>query len=283
MSKALRLLNLLTDERKIAIAAIDHRGLLKKMLHPEDPESTTTREISEWKRLMAELYSDKVSALLVDPVYGSSLVGSGGKCGWLLSMEQTGYLGGQEARVTELIPNWSVARAKELGASGVKLLLYYDPENVELAKHQRELAASVAKDAKKEGMVFLLEPLSYKVEGSREQEVLKIAREVSDLDVDIFKFEYPGSREGCLALSTILPKPWVLLSAGVDFDNYQNQLKIACEAGASGMAVGRAAWQEFGQYEPKEREEFLRKVAVNRIEKLTEVVKEYGKSVSEPE
>ena len=44
MSKTDRLQKLLTDENKITIAAVDHRGLLKTMLHPEDPEVTTEKK-----------------------------------------------------------------------------------------------------------------------------------------------------------------------------------------------------------------------------------------------
>ena len=147
MSKAERMEELMTESGKLTIAAIDHRGLLKKMLHPEIPEQTSDNEIKEWKRQMVELLDDKVSGLLIDPIYGRDLVDTRRKCGWILSMEQTGYRGDQQARVTELIPNWSVARAKDMGASGVKLLLYFDPENRELVKKQYRVAERVAKKA----------------------------------------------------------------------------------------------------------------------------------------
>src|SRR3989339_44767 len=127
MSKIERLKRISTESGRLTIAAIDHRGLLKKMMHPENPELTKEKEIKEWKCAMVELLADNVSGLLIDPTYGSDLVDTQRKCGWILSMEQTGYRGNQQARATEIIPNWNVEKAKELGASGVKLLLYYDP------------------------------------------------------------------------------------------------------------------------------------------------------------
>jgi tagatose 1,6-diphosphate aldolase len=281
MSTVARMQQLLTSSGKITIAAIDHRGLLKKMLHPENPETTTDHEIKDWKKLMCQLYSSRISGLLIDPSYGLDLVDTTKSCGWLLSMEQTGYRGGQAARVTDIVPGWSVQAAKEAGASGVKLLLYYDPENKSLAEQQLALAEQVGEECQRAGMVYLLEPLSYNIEGSREAEVLRIVQAVAHLPVDIFKFEYPGTQRACETISSIVTKPWVLLSAGADYETYKEQLRAACSAGASGMAVGRAAWQEFGQYESVERERFLRETATARIEELSSIVETYGKAVHE--
>lgn len=271
MSKVQRMSKLLTNGGKIAIAAIDHRGLLKTMLHPEKPELTSDEEIREWKRKLVQLYSDKVSGLLIDPSYGANLVDLSQKCGWILSMEKTGYRGGQEARETEILENWSVRQAKELGASGAKLLLYYDPENLELAKRQKEVAERIAKECVQEGMIFLLEPLTYK----KSQDpfiVERIVDELMDLPVDIFKLEYPGSTESCERISQKLSVPWVLLSAGAEYVEFKQRLEVACRAGAAGMAVGRAAWQEFGNYTGSAREKFLETTAVERIVELVKIV-----------
>lgn len=279
MSKFIRLQKMLTSSGKLTIAALDHRGLLKIMLHPEDPESTSNEEITQWKELMVSSYRERVSCLLIDPVYGEQLVDINAKCGWIMSLEQTGYRGGQEARVTELIPGWDVKKIKQAGAVGVKLLLYYDPENVELARRQRELASKVGKECEREQMVFLLEPLTYKK--SRDPYIVeRMVDELINLPVDIFKLEYPGSLEKCQRISQKLAVPWVLLSAGADYDVYKQELETACRAGASGMAVGRAAWQEFGRYEGGKREEFLKTIAVERIVELGKIVEQYAKPVA---
>lgn len=275
MDKMTRLQKLVNEEGMIAISALDHRGLLKKMLHPENPEVTSESEITDWKRKMVGLYKNLVSGLLIDPTYGRNLLDHTAKCGWIFSMEQTGYEGGEEARVTRLIPDWSVGQARELGASAVKLLLYYDPNNRELAKIQKETAAKVAEECVREGMVFLLEPLSYTKEKD-ENVVEKIVDDLIDLPVDIFKLEFPGDLEKCLRITKKLTVPWVLLSAGVSYELYREQLETACKNGAKGMAVGRAAWQEFGQYPQAEREKFLEEVAVTRIKELVMILAKYG-------
>lgn len=279
MSKTTRLRQLLLANGKIAIAALDHRGSLKANLHPENPDITTDQEILSWKSRMIDLYKNRVSGLLIDPIYGKKLIDTAMQPGWMLSMEKTGYRGGKEARVTEILEDWSVAKAKEMGACSVKLLLYYDPENTELAKKQKEIAMKLSEECEREGMVYLLEPLSYKVDGSREEEVLRIVDELADVPVDIYKSEYPGTKQACEQISKRVRSPWVLLSAGMEYSQYKIALTVACQSGASGFAVGRALWQEFGQYEGEARERYFREVASPRMDELLEIVDKYGKKI----
>ncbi len=279
MSKTTRLEQLLLPNGKIAIAALDHRGSLKENLHPENPEITSDAEILEWKKRMIALYKDRVSGLLVDPIYGEKLIDTSLTPGWMMSMEKTGYRGGKEARVTEILDGWSVKQAKEMGACSVKLLLFYDPDNIELAKKQKEIALKLSEECEREGMVYLLEPLSYLVEGSREDEVLRIVQDLADIPVDIYKSEYPGTRRACEEISRLIKAPWVLLSAGMEYSQYKQALEIACQSGASGFAVGRALWQEFGQYEGADREKYFMEVASPRMDELLSIVDQYGKAV----
>lgn len=277
MSKTARLQKLFNQANKITIAAMDHRGSLKRALHPENPEATTEAEILAWKKKLVSLFEDEVAGILIDPVYGKDILPENKSRGWLLSMEKTGYRGDGEARETEIIPNWSVKQAKEMGACGVKLLLYYDPENSKLSQSQKALAEKIGRDCQAEEMVYLLEPLSYKVEGTRSVEVLKIVEELKDLPVDIFKLEYPDSREACRAITQMLKVPWVLLSAGMEYDKYRDALKIAMEEGATGFAVGRAVWQEFGDFaEGAERDNYFQTVAKTRMKELVEIVNGYS-------
>jgi len=271
--------SLLTESGKIAIAALDHRGSLQESLNLNNPGLVTREEMMNWKKRMIALYEEEVSGILIDPVFGKELVDLGASCGWMMSLEKSGYRGGKEERVTELLPDWGVKETKGLGVGAVKLLLYYDPENKELAQRQRELALRVGEECEKEGMVFLLEPLSYKIEGTREQEVLRIAEELAELPVDIWKFEYPETKQACERIGQIVQKPWVLLSAGMEYTRYKTALEVACRAGASGMAVGRAVWQEFGEMQGYERERFLQEESVARIRELVTIVEKTGKSV----
>src|SRR5579875_975844 len=73
-------------------------------------------------------------------------------------------------------------------------------------------------------------------------------------------------------------RPWVLLSAGVDYPAYKQQVEMAVAAGASGVLGGRAFWKEYFQQDgPAARERFLRDEAVERVRQIDEIVREKAK------
>jgi tagatose 1,6-diphosphate aldolase len=55
----------------------------------------------------------------------------------------------------------------------------------------------------------------------------------------------------------------------VDYETYIRQVMVACNAGSSGIAVGRAVWQEAISMTGLERSEFLKTVACQRLAHLT--------------
>jgi len=82
----------------------------------------------------------------------------------------------------------------------------------------------------------------------------------------------------CRELNRASRLPWVLLSAGVDFESFRKQVKIACKAGASGFLAGRALWQEGAQIRSRdERMNFFQNTAAPRLKELAEIADIYGK------
>ena len=120
-----------TDQGIFTMCAIDHRGSLKRMLNPANPDAVTYGQMVEHKLLMAETLGQHASAVLLDPVYGVAqcVVGGAlpGHTGLLVALEATGYAGSSQRRHSQVEPGWSVAKIKRLGASAVKLLVYYHP------------------------------------------------------------------------------------------------------------------------------------------------------------
>ncbi|HUV88971.1 MAG TPA: tagatose 1,6-diphosphate aldolase [Anaerolineae bacterium] len=78
-----------------------------------------------------------------------------------------------------------------------------------------------------------------------------------------------GWLDACRELSEASRVPWVLLSGGADFQTYLHQAAAAARAGASGVAVGRAVWQEATELPPEGRDEFLNTVARERMARVT--------------
>ena len=81
----------------------------------------------------------------------------------------------------------------------------------------------------------------------------------------------------CAEISSLSRAPWILLSAAADYNTYLHQVRVACQAGASGCAVGRAVWQEAVGLTGQERATFLGKVALPRLEALTRLCSELGR------
>lgn len=186
-------------------------------------------------------------------------------------------------RTSCLLEGWSAERAQCAGADAVKLLIYYHPDSSdEVRRHQQELVRQVGQECERTDMPFLLELVSYALdeEGTDSPEfarrkpdlVIRSAAEFSQptYKVDILKLEFPAQlrwtqefstgtfdgverqavytlgevREFCRQLDEAAGAPWVILSAGVDIEEFLIQVDLATEARASGFLCGRAIWKE---------------------------------------
>ncbi len=185
-----------------------------------------------------------------------------------------------------------------MGASAVKLLVYFRPDLKEIASRQLDLIAKVADQCIKEDIPFLVEPVSYPVEevgvsalkfaDMKSELVIETARQITSLPIDVLKAEFPADMQFerdekkllqlCQELDQASRLPWVLLSAGADFKTFRKQVEIACKAGASGFLAGRALWQEGVQIRSREeRMNFFKSTAAPRLRKLAAVVNKYSK------
>jgi tagatose 1,6-diphosphate aldolase len=108
--------------------------------------------------------------------------------------------------------------------------------------------------------------------------VVESAKRLTPLGADILKAEFPLDiaetnqtlwKEACEEISSVINIPWILLSAAVEYEAFVQQVVVACNAGASGIAVGRAVWKEAVTMEREERIQFLRNVGRQRISRLT--------------
>lgn len=297
----LRGLQQIANERGIfTMLALDHRGSLRKALNPMAPAQVPYETMVELKVLLARILGPHASAVLLDPIYGAAqAVGQGalpGQVGLIVSLEASGYEGEATARRTALIPHWDVSKAKRMGASAVKLLLYYHPASL-TARDQEELTATVADACRTADIAFLLEPLSYALDpaapkGSqafareRPHIVHDTARQLVGLGVDVLKAEFPADLQyespeqalgQCRRLSEAIDVPWVLLSAAVDYELFRRQVEIACRGGAAGFLAGRAIWQEITRLGREQWEEYAATTAVDRLRELVEIANATGR------
>ena len=292
----LRGLQEILNERGVfAMVALDHRGSLRRALNPAAPTQVSPETMTELKLLLTRALAPYASAVLLDPIYGAAqAIGQGvlpGRTGLIVSLEASGYEGDETARRTALIRGWDVARIKRMGASAVKMLVYYHPEAA-TANQQEHLVATVGGSCQAHDIPFLLEPVSYSLDPSaapkgslafarqRPQIVLESARRLAALGVDVLKAEFPSdlrydtpeeALDHCRHLSEAITAPWVLLSAAADYELFAEQVDIACRAGASGFLAGRAIWQEITRLRREEWEEFANTTCVERLTALIEI------------
>jgi tagatose 1,6-diphosphate aldolase len=279
-----------TPRGTLAIMALDHRGNLRQAINPAAPDSVSPAEMSLFKQQVVAALSPVCSAVLLDPEFGAAqcLVSGAlpGQVGLLVAVEASGYTGDPLARQSRILPGWSVAKAKRLGASAVKLLVYYHPD-APTAGEIEALVRQTAHECALADLPFFLEPLSYSLNpadkslsgAERRRVVIETARRLTPLGADVLKAEFPldaravpdesSWAEACASLTAASVAPWILLSASVDFATFLRQVDVACRAGAAGVAVGRAVWREAPALSAEARLAFLRGPACERMARLT--------------
>ncbi len=276
-----------------SIVALDHRNNLRRLLQLDESDKNSADRMAAFKRSIVSSLSSVSSAFLLDPLYGAaqSVAASAlpGNVGLLVALEKTSYTGDPTARSSQILPGWGVEKIKRMGASAVKLLVYYHPDASTHATIE-DLVKTAAEDCNNEDIPLFVEILTYaldpeqeKLSGQERQDVILAAAErLTPLGVDVLKAEFPLDfkqdtdlnhwREACRRLTNASCVPWVLLSASVDFDTYLEQVIAACTNGASGVAVGRAVWKEAVEHEGKDLDHFLQTTALERMRKVSGVV-----------
>jgi tagatose 1,6-diphosphate aldolase len=279
-----------------AVLALDHRQNLRRELRPEDPAAVTYDDMVAFKRSVVRALAPVATGTLLDPEIGAAQCIADGslpaRTGLLVAIEATGYDGPSTARISRILEGWSVEKAKRMGASAAKLLVYYHPDAANAADQER-LVADVAADCRAADIALFVEPISFAlIEGeqlvaeARRRVVVETARRLTAIGGDVLKTEFPYDatvtdpsrwREACHELDEASALPWVLLSGGVDETTFEAQVSTACEAGASGVLVGRSVWSDAATMDPAARDSFLAETGRKRLRRLVELVDAVGR------
>jgi tagatose 1,6-diphosphate aldolase len=257
-------------------------------------------ETVEAKVDLARHLAPAASGVLIDAYYGAwSCVASGAippHTGLLVRVEKSGGPKNKAGAPMGLIePGWSVEKIKLMGADAVKLLAQFEPTEPISAEHQFQLIEHVYTECQKHDILMLLETVAFPFGGEKKTDasylnrkaetVIESARQLSRF-CDVYKAEFPGTlghesddrlHENLRALNAASERPWVLLSAGVDYPDYFKQVQMAMKAGASGVLGGRAFWKEyFLQDGDAARSQFAASTAFKRVSEVDALVREQG-------
>jgi tagatose 1,6-diphosphate aldolase len=265
----------------IAAAAMDQRGSLEKSISKARGAPATPQDLVDFKKAVSAVLTKHASAILLDPEFGLPAAKVRAKdTGVLLAYEKTGYDTKDDSRLPDLLPEWSVHRLVEAGASAIKILLYYNPSHPEKVNEiKKAFIERIGGECEASDVPFFLEVITYDdaVGDAKSLEFAKVKphhvkaymEEFSRkrYGVDILKVEVPVNLsfvEGTKAFAgqkaytrkeamelfkdaaSVARKPFIYLSAGVTDAMFLETLELAAEAGTpySGVLCGRATWQD---------------------------------------
>lgn len=261
-------------------------------------------EVAELKGLLAETLARAVTGILIDPHYAfpATMPTLPRETGLMLTLEHHRFEtveGGW--RKSTVIPGWSVEQAVQMGADGLKLLAWHRPDAPqEIIEHQLNFVREVGQQCKKADRLFIFEVLPYPIpsedtvayNAKLRQMSLEIAAAFADpgFHIDIYKLAFPGAAdlvrefggsgysledlEADMREYSRLPAPWLLLSGGLNADQFVQMLEAALSAGARGYLAGRAVWQHPLRFYPDKAKvrEVLREEGLETIDRLNELL-----------
>ena len=291
----------------IAAAALDQRGILRKMIAKELGSEPSDSMITQFKELVTNALTRHASAVLLNVEYGLPAMRYRNGKGVLLAYEKSCY----DQSGPEFIPvyteGWSVLRLKEQGASAIKILIFYSQfEKPSVNEQKKAWLERIGAECRANDIPLFLEPLAYDLEGNgrnlayariKPQIVTHFITEFSAerYGVDVLKLEapvimrfVPGTKvfEGEAAYSRAeamdhfrraaeaSTKPFVYLSAGVSNKAFLETLEFALESGVvfNGVLCGRATWQDgipaFAKHGVRGLEEWLQTQGEQNLRKL---------------
>jgi tagatose 1,6-diphosphate aldolase len=260
----------------------------------------TYEEVVEAKLDMMRQMAPAASGVLIDAYYGAwPAIASEAlppHKGMLVRVEKSGSPKNKSGGpMVEIEAGWSVEKIKLMGADAVKLLAPFEPGEPVSAEHQFALIRHVYEECKKYDILMLLEPVAFPYNGEKKTDkaylgrkaetVIESARQISRF-CDVYKAEFPGTlghesddqlHDNLHALSEASERPWVLLSAGVDYPDYFKQVGMAMECGCSGVLGGRAFWKEyFLQESGGARTHFVATTGHKRVADVDAIVQQHG-------
>jgi tagatose 1,6-diphosphate aldolase len=281
----------------LTMVATDQNSSMIKMMKKAMGKDPSYAEIADAKVMLSRALSPHCSGLLVDGYYGyASTVAAHAvpaSTGLLIRVEKSGAnKNAAGAPCGEVEPGWGVAKIKRCGADAVKLLAQFEPDEFDSAERNFDLTRRIYEECLTHDILFLLEPIHFAYGNETDDSPSKLARKASTVIdsakylsrfCDVYKAEFPGTfgvesdtqlMDNLKRLNEACVKPWVLLSAGVDYDQYKKQVEMAIKAGASGVLGGRAFWKEFFTYPtPAERQKFAETECVRRVKEIDAIVK----------
>jgi tagatose 1,6-diphosphate aldolase len=300
IGKQRSLQRVVSDDGLFHVLAIDHLSDFAELLSP-DPSSVTFADVVRAKDTVIRTAADSISAVLLDALYGGHLIHAGTlsrSTGLMFSLEDEDYSIPPGPRRTRMREGWTIQQAKLAGVDVAKLLWFFRPD-AETADDQLKLLDELVVASAELSLPLLVEPIWYPLPGEdattpawkadRVRGIIESAVVADERGVDVLKVEFPGyvdtpdgraaSVDAVAELDARTTVPWVVLSAGVGYEDFATQIEIASAAGSSGYVAGRSIWRDaLLTHDPARRGDAIKAIK-DRFDHLNELTRQGGRPV----
>lgn len=247
------------------MVAMDQRESLRTMLRERGHDATDDR-VRAFKTAVARELAPCASGFLIDRDYVDAAARFVPH-GLILAVDRLVQDEGGPVEDTALDEIETVPR----DVVALKLLVVWrDDERRSL---RVEMARRFVELARAHGVLSVLEPVT-----RDDARIAEAAGELGALEPSLYKCEVPTQgraaseeiTERCREIDAELPCPWVVLSQGVDPEDFPRAVEAACKGGASGMLAGRAVW--LPALVPDDPGDSLREHSIPRLQELAAIV-----------
>ena len=271
------------DSGTFLMVAMDQRESLRTMLVEHGHDATDERMV-HFKLAVARELAPHASGFLIDRHYGFDEVAPllPPSCGLILAVDSLVQEPGEIVEDTSLDEAADLVAAKAAGAVAIKLLVIWRDDD--RRTERLEMSQAFVELAAEHDLLSVLEPVVRVAEEKREDAIVEAACELGAARPSLYKCQVPYAGRGdpsritdrAREIDAVLPCPWVVLSQGVDANDFPRAVEAACTGGASGMLAGRAVWTAtLGANDPTA---LLRSESVPRLRELAMIVDTHGRS-----
>ena len=288
-----------TSDGFFVVLALDHLISFKDML-ADDRSKVSYQQAVDAKLELVNAVAPVASAFLLEAQFSLAQVIASralpGSVGLIASIEGEGFDTVDGERRTRFRPHWTTRKIKMLGADMEKLLWFYRSD-AKTAEAQRQVVRDLVVECAEQSLPFVVEPIWYALPGEdtkttawkerRVEGITESAHVAAEFGADMLKVEFPGdvstpqgrraAAKACQRLNDGMVQPWVILSAGVGYEEFKTQVEVACDAGASGFLGGRSIWQDAVSTRDPAARAVAAKEAADRLAELTEVTRRHGR------
>lgn len=240
-----------------AMLAIDQRESMRAMFAEKQASPVSNDQLVQFKIDALRTLTPLASAALIDREFGwrpaIEAAAVDASCGLIAAADK--FIASDDEIVADVEIDYDVIpeQMKVDGAVALKLLVTWRPD--ESSEKRIKLVDEFVARCKRAGLLSIIEPVARRPRDGRAWDttdgIMAAARELGDRGADLYKAEVPHHgkggeklvRAGCADLTRIINGPWVVLSSGVEPDDFPRSVEWACREGASGFLAGRAVWR----------------------------------------